>query len=149
MGVFAIGVKKSSNCYDYVDVSYWDATSTSAAGTYVEGVGWESIEDEGEEFIVLIPLGIVPWESVWVQGYRPTSIRVFFTGPSTVDLYLLQREDNSSDVLLLAQEGYSSGDLINIEESSYSSETTKLSSFAVVNDPSVGTITVTNITLCF
>jgi len=143
-----IAVKKTSTCDNYVDIVYWDSTSTSAAGTYVDGTGWYSINSDGDDFLTLIPWGIVPWESVWINGYQPKSARIFFTGPSTVDVYLLQREEESPDTLLVSQIGYSSGDVISIE-GSYSSISTKLSSVTAVNSPGTGTIVVTSIILCF
>ena len=144
---FKMAVKKSSNCFEYVDASFWDSASESAVGTFVDGVGWSSIDTTDGNVITLIPLGIVPWDSVWTQGYQPKSARITFTGQSTVAFYFLEREEDNPDTLLATQEGYSSGDLITLE-GLYSSGTTKLSSVTVaVFVP--GTIVVSSVIFCF
>jgi len=133
------------DCTDYTDELYWDSTNT--VGTYSDP-NWVSVNSGGDDYIQLVPWGTTPPGSSWNDGYQPAYARILFTGPSTVDIVMQQKEPGGFEDFLISEEGYSSGDVLTVGASFFASSF-KLSSIYIGNSPGTGTITVTGVLLCW
>ena len=133
-------------CTNYTDDIYWD--STASIGSFVDGVGWYSTLSGTDRYLTLIPPGINPVTTGWNEGYQPQYARIFFTGPSTVDVIMQQKEPSGYEDFLISEEGYTSGDVLTLD-GAYFADSFRLSSIYVGNDPSTQTIIVTSILLCY
>ena len=132
-------------CTDYTDEIFWDSANT--VGTYVDP-NWISVNSGGDDYVSLVPWGITTWGSGWNEGYQPQYARIFFTGPSTVDVLMKQKESGGFEDFLISEQGYSSGDVL-LLEGSYFDPIFRISNIYIGNSPGTGTITVTGISLCY